>query len=102
MAFHDTGGAQLLEDWTPSEKALYLIANLNEPAVHILHGIPIGATYVKVTKALENRYSDHYLKAAFHSQRKEGPNRSGNSCRSLSSPSTTWQPLGSLQPQQIT
>jgi hypothetical protein len=54
--------------WMPNEKASYLIADLNEPAAHILHGIPTGAMYVQVTEALGNRYSDRHLKAAFHSQ----------------------------------
>jgi hypothetical protein len=56
--------------WTPNEKASYMIAILNEPAAYILHGVPTGATYVEVTEALGNRYSDHHLKAAFHSQLK--------------------------------
>jgi hypothetical protein len=43
---------------------------LDEPATHILHGIPTGATYEKVTEVLENHYSDHHLYAMFHSQPK--------------------------------
>jgi hypothetical protein len=56
--------------WTLNEKASYLIAKLKEPAELILHGVPTGATYVKVTEALGNRYSDHHLKAAFYSKLK--------------------------------
>jgi hypothetical protein len=53
--------------WTPSKKATYMIAVLNEPAAHVLHDIPTGATYKHITEMLENRYGDHHLEAAFHS-----------------------------------
>jgi hypothetical protein len=35
--------------WTPCEKYTYPMATLNEPATHILHGVPTGATYEEVT-----------------------------------------------------
>jgi hypothetical protein len=55
---------------TPREKATYPIAAFNELTVHILHGIPTGATYKKFVEGLENQYGDHLLEAAFHSQLK--------------------------------
>jgi hypothetical protein len=42
------------DDGMLCEKATYLI----EPAAHILHGVPTGATYKKVNEALENCYID--------------------------------------------
>jgi hypothetical protein len=57
-------------DWTPPEKSAHLIAALNMLAVHILCGLPTGATYKEVTEALENRYGDHHLEAVFHLQLK--------------------------------
>jgi hypothetical protein len=57
-------------DWTPCNKAAYLIAALNEPAAHILYDVPTGVMYEEVTVALENRYSDHHLDEAFHTQLK--------------------------------
>jgi hypothetical protein len=53
-------------DWMPPEKSAHLIPALNEPAIHILCGIPTAATYEEVTEALENCYGDHHLEAAFH------------------------------------
>jgi hypothetical protein len=49
---------------------MYLIAALVEPAAHNLHGVPMGVTNDKVSEALENRYGDHHLEAAFYSQLK--------------------------------
>lgn len=54
---------------TPREKATYPIGAFNELDVHILHGIPTGVTY-EVVEGLENRYGDHLLETAFHSQLK--------------------------------
>jgi hypothetical protein len=56
--------------WMPREKATYLIAALNESDAHFLHGILTAATYEEVIEAAENRYGDHRLEAAFHSQLK--------------------------------
>jgi hypothetical protein len=54
----------------PCEKATYLTAALNEPAAHILYGVPAGVTYEVVTEMLENHYGDYHLQAAFHSELK--------------------------------
>jgi hypothetical protein len=42
-------------NWTPPEKSAYLIAALNELAVHFLCGLSAGTKYEEVTEALENR-----------------------------------------------
>jgi hypothetical protein len=76
--------------WTLREKATYLITALNEPTAHILHGVPAGVTYEEVAEVLVNRYGDHHLEAAFHSQLKRRTQLAGESLRSLSPPSTTW------------
>jgi hypothetical protein len=55
-------------DWTPHDKATYLITALNKLDARILHGAPTGAMYL-VTAALENHYGDH-LEQAFHAQLK--------------------------------
>jgi phosphoglycolate phosphatase-like HAD superfamily hydrolase len=81
---------------TPSEKATYPMAAYNELAAHILHGVLTGATYEEVTEALENRYDDHHLQVAFHSQLKRKAHIVGNPCRSLPPPSTTWLTVPTL------
>jgi hypothetical protein len=53
----------------PRESHTHITA-LSVPAAHILHGIPTRAMYKRVTEVLENCYSDHHLKAAFHSKLK--------------------------------
>jgi hypothetical protein len=75
--------------WTLREQEPDLTAALSEPAAHILHGVTTAATYKEVSEAHENRYSDNYLEAAFHSQRREGPSAPGNLCRRLVPPTTT-------------
>jgi hypothetical protein len=71
--------------WTPSDKAEYLIAALNEPAAHILHSIPTGAKYREVTAILKNCYRD--LAEAFHAQLEEiGSSMPGNLCKNLLPP----------------
>jgi hypothetical protein len=50
--------------WPPCEKATYLIAALNKPAAHILHGVPTGVTQEEVTDVIVNHYGDHHLEAA--------------------------------------
>jgi hypothetical protein len=57
--------------WTPRKKATYLIAAVSRMAAHIPHGVPTGATYEEVTEATENRYRDHHMEKAFHSQPKK-------------------------------
>jgi GGDEF domain-containing protein len=56
--------------WTHREKATYLITAFNESATHILHGVPTSATHDGLTDVLQNRYYDHHLEVAFHSQLK--------------------------------
>jgi hypothetical protein len=52
------------DDCKPCQKAL------NEPATHILHDIPTGATDIEVGAVLEKCYGDNHLKAAIHAQLK--------------------------------
>jgi hypothetical protein len=56
--------------WTPRESAKYQIVAMNEPAIHIPHGVPTEVMYKEATGALEIRYGDHQLEKPFHSQLK--------------------------------
>jgi hypothetical protein len=56
--------------WTLRKKATYLIAALNQPAAHVLAGVPNRATCRGATEVLENRYGDYHLEAACNSQLK--------------------------------
>jgi hypothetical protein len=56
--------------WAPHEKATYLMAALNEPDAHMLHGVHTTVTYKEVTYGLQNRYCEHHLEAAFQPQLK--------------------------------
>jgi hypothetical protein len=51
--------------WTPPEKATYLIAGYPHSTWR-----PYWSDVRRETEALDNRYSDHHLEAAFHSQLK--------------------------------
>jgi transcriptional regulator of heat shock response len=48
---------------------------LNEPATHILHGVPTGATYKEFSAVPEKFYGDHQLEAAIHTQLKRRTTR---------------------------
>jgi hypothetical protein len=52
------------------EKSTYLITFLQGRATNVLHGVPNGATYEKSLEALEDRFGDQHLAAAYHSQLK--------------------------------
>jgi hypothetical protein len=79
-----------LKPWQSTSTATYLIAALNEPAAHILHGVRTKATYEEVTEALENCHGDHNLESEFYSQLKSRTSSSGNPCRSVLLPPNTW------------
>jgi hypothetical protein len=65
--------------WTHGDKAAYLIAAMNEPATHILHSVPTGMPYEEITAVLENRYGDHHLAEAFHTQLRRKVQHTGES-----------------------
>jgi hypothetical protein len=53
-------------DWTPREKA----AHLQGQAADVLHSVPAGAPYEDIVGALQDRFGDHQLTAAYRSQLK--------------------------------
>jgi hypothetical protein len=63
--------------WTPWEKATYLIAALQGRACDVLHGVPRGATYEEAIEALEDRFGDQHLAAAYRSQLKTRTQKAG-------------------------
>jgi hypothetical protein len=56
--------------WMSHNKATYLITTFNELAIYIIHDTPTETMYKDVTEVLEDRFGDHHLHAAFHSQLK--------------------------------
>jgi hypothetical protein len=73
--------------WTPPEKATYLISALNEPAAHILHDVPTGATCDEITLRIATVTTTWKKRSTL--SRREGPSALGDSCRSLPPSSTT-------------
>jgi hypothetical protein len=65
--------------WMPQEKATYLIAALQGRACDVLHGVPRGATYEETIEALEDRFGDQHLAAAYRSQLKTRTQKAGES-----------------------
>jgi hypothetical protein len=56
--------------WKRQEKSTYLITALQGRATDVLHGVLKGATCEEILVALENRFGDQYLAAAYRSQLK--------------------------------
>jgi hypothetical protein len=65
--------------WMPQEKATYLIAALEGRACDVLHWVPRGATYEETIEALEDRFGDQDLAAAYRSQLKTRTQKAGES-----------------------
>jgi hypothetical protein len=57
----------------------YLIAALQGRACDVLHGVPRGATYEETIEALEDRFGDQHLAAAYRSQLKTRTQKPGES-----------------------
>jgi hypothetical protein len=57
---------------------------LNGPVAKILHRVFPGATHEEVTEALEKRYGDNHLEAAFLSQLKRRTHLVGESLQEFS------------------
>jgi hypothetical protein len=85
-------------DWMPCDKATCLIAALSEPSAHILHDVPIGATYEEVVATLENHYGDHQVEEAFRAQLKR---RARHFRESLQEFPAVIRPRGSLCLHQV-
>jgi hypothetical protein len=56
--------------WTPKEKAAHLLSVLQGKAADILHSVPAKASYEDIVGALQNRFGDHQMAAAYRSQLK--------------------------------
>ncbi|XP_069682596.1 fibronectin-binding protein PlpA-like [Periplaneta americana] len=65
--------------WTPAEKTTQLLAALQGQASEILHSVPEDGTAAEIMAALEGRYGDHQLAAAFRTQLKTRVQQSGES-----------------------
>jgi hypothetical protein len=65
--------------WTPREKTTYSIAPLQGRACDVLHGVLRGATYEETIEALEDRFGDQHLAAAYRSQVKTRTQKAGES-----------------------
>ncbi|XP_069668773.1 uncharacterized protein [Periplaneta americana] len=65
--------------WTPAEKTTQLLAALQGQASEILHSVPEDGTAAEIMAALEGRYGDHQLAAAFRTQLKTKVQQSGES-----------------------
>jgi hypothetical protein len=65
--------------WMPREKVTYLIAALQGRACDVLHGAPRGAMYEETFEALEDRFGDQHLAAAYRSQLKTQTQKAGES-----------------------
>ncbi|KAJ4438245.1 hypothetical protein ANN_14184 [Periplaneta americana] len=65
--------------WTPAEKTTQLLTALQGQASEILHSVPEDGTAAEIMAALEGRYGDHQLAAAFRTQLKTRVQQSGES-----------------------
>jgi hypothetical protein len=57
-------------DWTPREKAAHLLSVLQGQVADVLHSVPAGASYEDIVGALQDRFGDHQLAAAYRSRLK--------------------------------
>ena len=57
-------------NWMSNEKAAYLLSVLQGKAVDILHTVPADAKYEDIVGALQDRFGDHQLAAAYRSRLK--------------------------------
>jgi hypothetical protein len=67
--------------WTGLEKYTYLITALQGRVADELHGIPTSATYEETIQALEDRFGDQHIAAAYRSLLKSRKQRAGESLR---------------------
>ncbi|XP_069705742.1 adventurous-gliding motility protein Z-like [Periplaneta americana] len=65
--------------WTPAEQTTQLLTALQGQASEILHSVPEDGTAAEIMAALEGRYGDHQLAAAFRTQLKTRVQQSGES-----------------------
>jgi hypothetical protein len=62
--------AAIHNDWTPREKAAHLLSVLQGRAADVLHSVPAEASYEDIVGALQDRFGDHQLAAAYRSHLK--------------------------------
>ena len=60
--------AAVQNNWTSNENAAHLLSVLQGKAADILHTVPAEAKYEDVVGALQDRFGDHQLAAAYRSQ----------------------------------
>jgi hypothetical protein len=62
--------AAIHNDWNPREKAAHILSVLQGQAADVLHSVPAGASYEDIVWALQDRFGDHKLAAAYRSRLK--------------------------------
>jgi hypothetical protein len=62
--------AAIHNDWTPREKAGHLLSVLQGQAADVLHSVPAEESYEDIVGALQDRFGDHQLAAAYRSHLK--------------------------------
>jgi hypothetical protein len=77
--FYHQFKASANHDCTSRKKAADLLTILQGQAANIIHSVPTGAAYQDTISALEGRYGDHQLTAAYQSQLKARMQLSGKS-----------------------
>jgi hypothetical protein len=69
--------AAIHNDWTQREKSAHLLSILQGQAADVLHSVPAEASYEDIVGALQDRFGDHQLAAAYRSQLKARVQKSG-------------------------
>jgi uncharacterized protein YoxC len=62
--------AAIHNDWTPREKAAHLLSVLQGQTADVLHSVSAEAPYEDIVGALQDRFGDHQLAAAYRSHLK--------------------------------
>jgi hypothetical protein len=65
--FHQFEASAIHNDWTPREKAAYLLGVLQGQTADILHSVPAKASYEDIVGALQDRFGDYQLAAVYRS-----------------------------------
>ena len=71
MVFHRQFEAAVIpSNWTPKEKASYILIVLQDQAADVLHTVAAEAIYENIVGAFRDRFGDHQLAAVYRLQRK--------------------------------
>jgi hypothetical protein len=71
VVFHrQFDAAAIHNNLTPRKKAVHLLSVLQGQAADVLHSVPAEASYEDIVGALQDRFGDHQLAAAYRSHLK--------------------------------